>query len=417
MHEGKIICLYNGNRELTYSIRNALIELRDSIHMIYIPRHGHKIRKMLKITNTIYKDYYSLEKPEVLQAGMEGMSLLNLSEHEAMRFWMRLLYLKEEIEGLDNSDSQLCEMKRLLHLFQFMDEGNGNGWMTFMGEDGKMVAACRGEIMERIFRDDRGVRAKLLMKRLIKVSKEVREQTHHDSSILVSTNNMQTSVVVHEENVDVDLNSLSDYTSELLELVQLHQFLEFNKEEKKSPKAKAARHYWPNSIGFKLKKFLSEGRTVVNDIISIHHEEGILEMVIQSLLEGISREEHLAAIGLLVVAEILERFDSVSANRDECLFLLEEMNRVAQSIKQLNERPILCEGTTYEKMRKATMWIVNSSIMCCAQIDPSEFAMFFRSVNQKDLLGLRKGLRRSQEELSRLLDDFNKNEDESVSLF
>lgn len=416
MHKGKMICLYNGNRELTYSIRNALIELRDSIHIIYIPRHGHKIRKMLKITNTIYKDYYSLEKPEVLQAGMEGMSLLNLSEHEAMRFWMRLLYLKEEIKGPDDNDSQLCEMKRLLHLFQFMDEGNLNGWMTFMGEDGKMVAACRGEIMEWIFRDDRGVRAKLLMKRLIKVSKEEREQTHHDSSILVSTNNMQTSVVVDEENVDVDLNSLSDYTSELLELVQLHQFLEFNKEEKKSPRAKAARHYWPNSIGFKLKKFLSEGITVVNDIISIHREEDILEMVIQSLLEGISRKEHLAAIGLLVVAEILERFDSVSANQNECLFLLEEMNRVAQSIKQLNERPILCEGT-YEKMRKATKWIVNSSIMCCAEIRPSEFAMFFRSVNQTDLHGLRKGLHRSQEELSRLLDDFYKNEDESVSVF
>lgn len=154
---------------------------------------------------------------------------------------------------------------------------------------------------------------------------------------------------------------------------------------------------------------------MVNDIISIHRGEDILEMVIQSLLEGISRKEHLAAIGLLVVAEILERFDSVSANRNECLFLLEEMNRVAQSIKQLNERPI--ERTTYEKMIKATKWIVNSFIMCCAQIDPSEFAMFFSSVNQKDLHGLRKGLRRLREELSRLLDEFYKNEDERVSLF
>lgn len=106
------------------------------------------------------------------QADMEGMSLLNLSEHEAMRFWMRLLYLKEQIKGLDNSDNQLCEMKRLLHLFQFIDEGNENGWMTFMGEDGKMVTACRGEIMQWIFKDDRGVRAKQLIKRLIKVSKE-----------------------------------------------------------------------------------------------------------------------------------------------------------------------------------------------------------------------------------------------------
>lgn len=156
---------------------------------------------------------------------------------------------------------------------------------------------------------------------------------------------------------------------------------------------------------------------MVNDIISIHREEDILEMVIQSLVEGISGEEHMAATGLLVVAEMLERFDSVSANQNECLFLLEEMNNVAQSIKQLNERPLLCEGTKYENMKKATKWIVNSSIMCCAQFNPSEFGMFFRSVNKKELHGLRKGLRRSQEELSRLPDDFYKNEDESVSLF
>lgn len=158
MFQGKIICLYSGNEtEARFSItRKVLKELRDSIHVIYIPQFGSRSKKTLWVTDNIYKDYYALENFEMPQAEMEGMSLLNLSEHEAMKFWMRLLHLKEEINGMEDSDNQLCEMKRLLHSFQFMDEYHwneneeadveeedvrldvGGGCMTFMDEDGKM---------------------------------------------------------------------------------------------------------------------------------------------------------------------------------------------------------------------------------------------------------------------------------------
>lgn len=406
MLEAKMICLYGGNTEFTCYIRNVLIALRDSIHILYIPRHGHEIKKMLKITDNIYKEYYSLEKPEMPSAEMEGISLL--TEHETNRFWMSLRYLKEEINGMCNNDKEFYEIKSLLHLFKLMEEGNGNGWMIFISKDRKTVTACGGEKMKWLFKDDKEHRAKRLIKQLVKVSREEIEQIHDESSIPASTNSMQT-VVVSQENVDVDLNSLSKYTSELLEMVQIQQLLDFKKEKKLSrPKAAV----WPDSIGSRLKKFLSEGRTVVDDIISQHPEEDILEMVIQSLLDGISGKTHLAAAGLLVVAEILEAFGSAShANRNECLLLLEEMNGVAQHIKPFNERPHLSEET----MREATMLIVHCSIACCAQIDPSKFAMFFkRSVSKKELRRLQKWLRnRSQEVLLRLQDDFHKNENGS----
>jgi len=243
MFQGKIICLYSGNeREARFSItRKVLKELRDSIHVIYIPQFGSRSKETLWVTDNIYKDYYALENFEMPQVEMEGMSLLNLSEHEAMKFWMRLLHLKEEINGMEGSDNQLCEMKRLLHSFQFMDEYDwneneeedvpldvGGGCMTFMDEDGKMVASCRGVIMMLIFQDGMEDGAKRLMHFLIKVLREEGKQTDHNYSLSDLTKNMQT-FAVDPENVDVDLDRLTEYTSQLLEMNKLYHILEFKK--------------------------------------------------------------------------------------------------------------------------------------------------------------------------------------------
>jgi len=179
MFQGKLICLYGGKGKLkaTSAIRNALIKLRDRIHSIYIPHFDIESTETLKLTDNICKGYYALESCEILPVEMEGTSLLNLSEHfskhEILRFRMRLFYLKKEINGMDGSDNQLCEMKRLFSSFQLMDKDEdfdffqfideheeyeilevGDGGMTFMDEDGKMVAACRGETMGWIFKDN-----------------------------------------------------------------------------------------------------------------------------------------------------------------------------------------------------------------------------------------------------------------------
>lgn len=251
MFQGKLICLYGGKGKLkaTSAIRNALIKLRDRIHSIYIPHFDIESTETLKLTDNICKGYYALESCEILPVEMEGTSLLNLSEHfskhEILRFRMRLFYLKKEINGMDGSDNQLCEMKRLFSSFQLMDKDEdfdffqfideheeyeilevGDGGMTFMDEDGKMVAACRGETMGWIFKDNN--RAKRLMQLLVKVSRKEGKQKDQYSSVPDFPEKMKTAgAAADQENVDV--NSLSEYTSELLGMEQLYGLLKFNK--------------------------------------------------------------------------------------------------------------------------------------------------------------------------------------------
>jgi hypothetical protein len=94
--------------------------------------------------------------------------------------------------------------------------------------------------------------------------------------------------------------------------------------------------------------------------------------VVQNLLRGLG-QAHWAAAGLLVVANILERFETVSANQDECLSLLEEMNNLAQHVKDLKVRPGLKKGMEVS-IQKATEMIVEGALMCCSQIDSSKFS-------------------------------------------
>jgi len=84
-------------------------------------------------------------------------------------------------------------------------------------------------------------------------------------------------------------------------------------------------------------------------------------------------EAQWAVAGLLAVADILERFQTISANRRfKCMFLLWEMFRLAQCIKQFDQKP----GLWRVVKRLATAIIVAYSFHCCSQIDQSEFALF-----------------------------------------
>lgn len=73
-----------------------------------------------------------------------------------------------------------------------------------------------------------------------------------------------------------------------------------------------------------------------------------------------------------MVANILERFETVSANQEDCLCLLEEMNKLAQHVKQLKERDDLKKGME-SLIKEATELILEASIMCCTQIEDSKF--------------------------------------------
>lgn len=80
---------------------------------------------------------------------MEGMHILNLSEHEALRFWTRLSSLKKEICKMDDTLIQLSGLKRLLNSFQ-----KSESWMTLMDKDGEMVTSRGTEIVHELISRD-----------------------------------------------------------------------------------------------------------------------------------------------------------------------------------------------------------------------------------------------------------------------
>ena len=80
---------------------------------------------------------------------------------------------------------------------------------------------------------------------------------------------------------------------------------------------------------------------------------------------------HLTTTGFLIVAHVLERIETVSTNRDNCLCVLDEICNVAQHVKKLRRRDGLKEGMEHS-IKEAMGLIVEASIMCSNQIGSSK---------------------------------------------
>jgi len=148
-------------------------------------------------------------------------------------------------------------------------------------------------------------------------------------------------------------------------------FIEEKKKGNKPSKPKAARYHWPGSKSvFNLREVLSEGINVVKDVCPADTKK-----IVQGFLQGMGAA-HMATTGLLVVANILERYEAISKNKDACLSLLKEMNKLAQHVTKLQKRPAL-KGEMEDSIRDAIVLIVEASVACCIQMDASKFSRFF----------------------------------------
>lgn len=172
----KVVCLYGGResentmKEFTASIRNAFISVKDNIHIIYIPCFM-KAQEESEVTDTITWSYPALEMSTLAQAEMEGMLLLNPSQHDAFRFWRRIALLEEEMLEMYNSDTE--QISALKKIFQCWN--NENPWMILMDGEGKTITesgrkivwSCKGSMEDE---------AKGLIELLIKGSPEQRKE-------------------------------------------------------------------------------------------------------------------------------------------------------------------------------------------------------------------------------------------------
>jgi len=173
----KVVCLYGGSesentmKEFTALIRNAFISVKDNIHIIYIPRFKLKAREFNQVTDAITWSYQPLEMSTLAQAEMEGMLLLNPSQHDAFRFWQRIALLEKEMPEMHNRDTeQISVMKKIFQCWN-----NENPWMILMDEEGKtittsgrkIVSSCSGSMEDE---------AKGLIELFVRGSKDQRKE-------------------------------------------------------------------------------------------------------------------------------------------------------------------------------------------------------------------------------------------------
>eukprot|EP01018_Ginkgo_biloba_P001068 Gb_13430 [translate_table: standard] len=160
---------------------------------------------------------------------------------------------------------------------------------------------------------------------------------------------------------DINLDDLISHITQLLDAI-------------KNASEKNQSHWqWPTSSAFsKLREFLEKR----SDFIS--KKKGFLsklsreaKTVAISILKEIG-EAHWPAAGLVVVHSILERFESISVDKAECLQPLKAMNKLALHIKQLKDRANLREGMR-NMIQESVCMIVEGSLLCCNQMQSSIF--------------------------------------------
>jgi len=169
----KMICLFGGDgsakgismKEFTIFLRNVLIEFIADIHVIYIPGFDFKESKS-NLTDATYVLYSPLPNPDMPKAEMEEMPLLNLLEHEAIRFWTHFHSLKQEVSKRDDN----AKLKKL-----FDSIGYHIPWMILIDKDGEIITE-NGQDMISLYSKSMEEKAKRLMQVLIKGSKEDKEQ-------------------------------------------------------------------------------------------------------------------------------------------------------------------------------------------------------------------------------------------------
>ncbi|XP_059065140.1 uncharacterized protein LOC131857093 isoform X1 [Cryptomeria japonica] len=113
----------------------------------------------------------------------------------------------------------------------------------------------------------------------------------------------------------------------------------------------------------KLFESISEGAKIISDQKSSSSK---LSSEAQSVaLDTVKQlgNVHWAAIGLLAIANVLERFDKISTNDRDCLDLLKLMLDLAKFLKQLKDMNADSHKELSEKMNEALHLIVSGAIL------------------------------------------------------
>ncbi|GLJ34920.1 hypothetical protein SUGI_0702800 [Cryptomeria japonica] len=93
------------------------------------------------------------------------------------------------------------------------------------------------------------------------------------------------------------------------------------------------------------------------------------------VLKGLG-STHWVAVGLLAIANVLERFDNISANDRECIDLLKAMLKLGKYLKQVKDIYADLHKEILEDMSEAAKLIVSGAILCCSFITSNKLSKF-----------------------------------------
>ncbi|KAH9289542.1 hypothetical protein KI387_033659 [Taxus chinensis] len=113
------------------------------------------------------------------------------------------------------------------------------------------------------------------------------------------------------------------------------------------------------------------------------------QTVALDLLRGVGNA-HWAAVGLLVIANVLDRFDKISANDRECLDLLRAMLNLGKYMKQIKDNHFDLHREILEKMSEGVQLIVSGAILCHSFIGSKKISKFLLTTKiREDLVYVR----------------------------
>jgi len=169
IRQQKMFCLCIG--DCTTFMKSMLVEWNDNIYTIYIPNFYFPGWEFVYFTHGISEVYSPLQHPTaVTQVEMEGMCSLSLSEHEAIRFWARLLSLSWD--GMFDDMGNPSEFTWLRGIYR-----NEPSSIIIMDEDGNLLTMEGKEIIKLLSGEHSHDKAKGLVQQLINGDKESRKET------------------------------------------------------------------------------------------------------------------------------------------------------------------------------------------------------------------------------------------------
>jgi len=203
-----------------------------------------------------------------------------------------------------------------------------------------------------------------------KVGEGSSSSSKNDDATIQTAPDLTSKIVKDVDGEIVDLDGLIKHISELLDIIQANN--------SSLQLQRRAEDYFPTTskIFSKFKKFLFDAKDVIPG-------EAIKTAVVV-VLKGMGAPD-MVITPFVVVANILERFDDVGDNKNECISLLKEIIHLNALIREFRERPQLngTEGIT-GVIREATELIVEGSILCCTQMKSSKFSKFWAAKGNKE---------------------------------